>query len=110
MKLKALLEQVTTHLETDFNKKAIETLVTQSGVVSKRRPANKGFDLLLEVLGENKDNYVFFTSDKTQKETLSRAISKTDSELEFPIATDVQTIKEYTALSEWLVKHQKQLL
>ncbi|MBN9227098.1 MULTISPECIES: hypothetical protein [Legionella] len=107
-KFNELLKSVAKHLKTGYSKEEVTRLVNQSGVSGSASAQNKGFALLLELLGETLDKYTW-TLDSTDRRNLSDAVSKKLASLVYPLSVDEQSLREFSSASRALGTHQLKL-
>ncbi|MCE0722138.1 MULTISPECIES: hypothetical protein [Legionella] len=100
-KLSALLQNVGEHLAVGYDRNKLAELVNHSGITSTKNPKNIGFDLLLELLEEEKSKYTW-TLDSTDKRNLLSAVSHKEESIQFILGVDEQTQREISSALEEL--------
>ncbi|KTD42736.1 hypothetical protein [Legionella parisiensis] len=95
-KLNLLLQNVEQHLTEGYDRNILATCANQSGITSTRSPQNIGFDLLLEILEEEKSKYTW-TLDSTDRRNLLSVVSRKLKSIEFTLAVDKQTLRDISS-------------
>ncbi|CAM3106407.1 Uncharacterised protein [Legionella steigerwaltii] len=109
-KLLDFLYKVQAHLDLGYKaygSKVLAKLANESGILSHQEPANTGFQLMLEILEEDKSNYVR-TWASTDYENLSRVVPKKIADAEFAQREDQRCLEPLSdaakALEELKIK------
>ncbi|WP_131778273.1 hypothetical protein [Legionella bozemanae] len=100
-KLNLLLQNVEQHLTVGYDRSILAEFANQSGITSTKSPKNIGFDLLLEILEEEKSKYTW-TLDSTDRRNLSNAVSRKAKSIQFTLGVDEQTLREISSALEAL--------
>ncbi|MGM9455078.1 hypothetical protein ACTAZI_17280 [Legionella bozemanae] len=100
-KLNLLLQNVEQHLTVGYDRSILAEFANQSGITSTKSPKNIGFDLLLEILEEEKSKYTW-TLDSTDRRNLSNVVSRKAKSIQFTLGVDEQTLREISSALEAL--------
>lgn len=105
------LNKVQSHLNKgskEYNREELEKLANESNIPSKSHPANTGFDLLLELLGEKKRKYTW-TYESTDHQNLTAVVGKRIEREEFARAADERYLSDIDSATRELKKLQSKL-
>ncbi|MCW8399054.1 hypothetical protein OQJ26_09650 [Legionella sp. PATHC038] len=103
-KLFNFLQAVQNHLELGFNaydRNELARLANESGLPSGKKPANTGFNLMLEILGEDPSHY-FLTWKSTDYKKLSTIVPKKIEVVEFAQGADERYLDSLSTSSKVL--------
>ncbi|KTD72345.1 hypothetical protein [Legionella tucsonensis] len=95
-KLNLLLQKVEEHLTVGYDRNTLAKFANQSGIASTKNPQNAGFDLLLEILEEEKSKYSW-TLESTDKRNLLSAVSRKTNSIAYTLGVDEQTLEEISS-------------
>lgn len=95
-KLNLLLQKVEEHLTVGYDRNTLAKFANQSGIASTKNPQNAGFDLLLEILEEEKSKYSW-TLESTDKRNLLSSVSRKTNSIAYTLGVDKQTLEEISS-------------
>ncbi|STY27904.1 Ankyrin repeat protein [Legionella wadsworthii] len=101
-----LLLAVQSHLSAGYNQKTLADLANNSGITGYK---SRGFPLLLDILGEKQSDY-FLTFESTDRQNLTKAVSKKLESLAFPLSVDAQALSELASALGGLEEIKKTLM